>query len=66
MENEGEAFFDLIAARWFARTAPHEEELDAHQYRLYALMAAYQLGVTMMLQRCEYDGVNRGLPKEEE
>ncbi len=52
MADRGSPLFDLAYGRFCAMLAPHRGAPDEPRRVLYALTAAFQLGVTLMLERC--------------
>lgn len=44
-------FFQHIFERWAAMTKPHMKNKDAREYIYQSTLAAYQLGVSMMLEK---------------
>ncbi len=52
--NQGNSFFQKIYVRWIALHAPYWEMSDPRLYTFNAMMAAYQLGVSMMLEKLGY------------
>ena len=52
--NQGNAFFQKIFDRWHEKVKPYLDLPDPREYYLKATLAAYQLGVSMMLERLWY------------
>lgn len=53
-ENQGNAFFQKIFARWMAMHEPYWKLADPRDYTFKAMVAAYQLGVSMILEKYGY------------
>lgn len=51
---QGNPFFQKINSRWLAILEPYWELKDPRDYILKALLAAYQLGVSMILEKYGY------------
>ena len=52
-EDKGKAFFEKILGRWLVKIEPYQSLTDPREYYLKATLAAYQLGVSMMLEKHE-------------
>lgn len=53
MDDSGAPLFDLIFERFTAMLEPYRSMPNAHNYVICALLAAFQLGLTLMFERCE-------------
>lgn len=53
-EDAGHTFFEKIYERWMVIHTPHWDKPDSQQYTFSGMMAAYQLGVSMMLEKPGY------------
>lgn len=53
-ENQGNAFFQKIYPRWIAMHEPYWKLSDPRDYTFKAMLAAYQLGVSMILEKYGY------------
>ena len=53
-EDQGNPYFRKIFARWMAMHKPYWDLDDPRTYTFKALMAAYQLGISMMLDKLGY------------
>ena len=53
-ENQGNKFANLIFSRWAELVNPYVSMKDPRQYYFSALLAGYQLGVSMMLEKLGY------------
>lgn len=53
-EDQGNTFFRKIFARWVAMHKPYWDLDDPRNYTFKALVAAYQLGISMMLEKLGY------------
>ena len=53
-ENYGEAFYQKIYDRWLALHEPYWALEDPRRYTFNAMLAAYQLGVSMILEKYGY------------
>lgn len=54
MGNQGNDFFPIIFYRWLKMHEPYWNLADPREYTLKALLAAYQLGVSMILEKYGY------------
>lgn len=54
--NQGNSFYQKIFEKFTEMHEPYWKFLDPRQYTFKALLAAYQLGVSMMLERLNYSG----------
>ena len=52
--NQGNPFFQKIFARWLAMHEPYWKLSDPRDYTFKAMLAAYQLGVSMILEKYGY------------
>lgn len=52
--NQGNPFFQKIYPRWIAMHEPYWKLNDPREYTFRAMVAAYQLGVSMMLEKLGY------------
>lgn len=50
-DNQGNAFVSKIFYRWVELTEPYHKLNDPRKYYFYALLAGYQVGVSMMLEK---------------
>ena len=53
-QNDGEDFLQHIYDRWLKMHKPYEDLADPRQYTLNAIIATFQLGVSMMLEKLGY------------
>lgn len=53
-ENQGNSFFQKIYPRWLAMHEPYWALPDPRDYTFKAMLAAYQLGVSMILEKYGY------------
>lgn len=53
-ENQGNPFFQKIFAKWMALHEPYWKLADPRQYTFRLMIAAYQLGVSMILEKYGY------------
>ena len=53
-ENQGNAFFQKIFARWMVIHEPYWKLTDPRDYTFKAMIAAYQLGISMILEKYGY------------
>lgn len=54
MGNQGNDFFLIIFERWIAMHEPYWNLADPRDYTFKAMLAAYQLGVSMILEKHGY------------
>ena len=54
MGNQGNDFFPIIFERWIAMHEPYWNLADPRVYTFRAMLAAYQLGVSMILEKYGY------------
>ncbi len=54
MGNQGNDFFPLIYQRWLEMHEPYWRLSDPRQYTFKAMLAAYQLGISMILEKFGY------------
>ena len=54
MGNQGNVFFSKIFDRWLEMVIPYMKLSDSRDYIFKAMMAAYQLGVSMILEKYGY------------
>ena len=54
MGSQGNAFFATIYERWLAMHEPYWKLSDPREYTFKAMLAAYQLGISMMLEKFGY------------
>lgn len=52
--DQGNPFFQKIFARWMKAHDPYWKQSDPREYTFRAMVAAYQLGVSMMLEKLGY------------
>lgn len=52
--NQGNQFFQKIFPRWIAMHEPYWELSDPRDYTFKAMLAAYQLGISMILEKYGY------------
>lgn len=52
--DDGHAFLERIYEAWMLMHAPYWDMADPRQYTFKALIAAYQLGISMMLEKLGY------------
>ena len=50
----GYAFYRVIYERWAKKHEPYWKLKDCRDYTFNATLAAYQLGVSMILEKCGY------------
>ena len=53
-ENDRESFYQSIYDRWLERHEPYWALNDPRQYTFMAMLAAYQLGISMILEKYGY------------
>ena len=53
-KDQGNPFFSQIFDRWLELHKKYWEQLDPREYTLKAFQAAFQLGVSMMLEKHGY------------
>jgi len=53
-DNQGNPFFQKIFPRWVTMHEPYWKLRDPRQYTFNAMLAAYQLGVSMILEKYGY------------
>ena len=53
-ENQGNPFFSKIFDRWLEMHTPYWALADARQHTFKAMLAAFQLGVSMILEKHGY------------
>ena len=53
-ENQGNPFFQKIYTRWVAMHHPYWALSDPREYTFSAMLAAYQLGISMILEKYGY------------
>ena len=54
MGNQGNDFFPIIFERWLAMHEPYWKLSDPRDYTFKAMLAAYQLGISMILEKYGY------------
>ena len=54
MGNQGNSFYQIIFQRWLTMHEPYWNLKDPREYTFKALLAAYQLGVSMILEKYGY------------
>ena len=52
--NQGNPFYQKIFARWLAMHEPYWKLSDPREYTFKAMLAAYQLGISMILEKYGY------------
>ncbi len=62
-ESQGNSLFNIIFSRWLALHDPYWKLVDPRQYTFNALLASFQLGVSMVLDKYGYGGTNP-IPEE--
>ena len=53
-QNQGNAFFQKIFSRWLIMHEPYWNLDDPRDYTMSAMLAAYQLGISMILEKHGY------------
>ena len=53
-QNQGNTFFNKIFLRWLKMHEPYWKMRDPRQFTFHAVLAAYQVGVSMMLEKYGY------------
>lgn len=54
MGDQGNGFFPIVFERWLAMHEPYWKLSDPREYTFKAMVAAYQLGVSMILEKYGY------------